>query len=44
MLFSGETIEPWGDAKRVNKFVVIGRNLPRDEITNAFQACFVGAN
>ncbi|KAJ1616316.1 cobalamin synthesis protein/P47K family protein [Pavlovales sp. CCMP2436] len=43
MLFSGETIEPWGDAKRVNKLVVIGRNLPREEITLSFQACFVDA-
>ncbi|KAG8470804.1 hypothetical protein KFE25_009225 [Diacronema lutheri] len=40
MLFSGETIEAWGEAPRVNKLIVIGKNLPRDEIVNAFNACF----
>lgn len=43
MLFTGETLEPWGDDPRVNKLIVIGRNLPREEITNSFKACFVDA-
>lgn len=41
MLFHGETIEPWGDEPRINKFIIIGRNLPREEITSSFEACFV---
>eukprot|EP00307_Rebecca_sp_RCC1486_P013878 CAMPEP_0119408688 /NCGR_PEP_ID=MMETSP1335-20130426/2165_1 /TAXON_ID=259385 /ORGANISM="Chrysoculter rhomboideus, Strain RCC1486" /LENGTH=341 /DNA_ID=CAMNT_0007432961 /DNA_START=10 /DNA_END=1035 /DNA_ORIENTATION=- len=43
MLFTGETLEPWGDEPHINKLIVIGRNLPREEITNSFKACFVDA-
>eukprot|EP00306_Pavlova_sp_CCMP459_P010150 CAMPEP_0185192310 /NCGR_PEP_ID=MMETSP1140-20130426/17860_1 /TAXON_ID=298111 /ORGANISM="Pavlova sp., Strain CCMP459" /LENGTH=336 /DNA_ID=CAMNT_0027759051 /DNA_START=11 /DNA_END=1021 /DNA_ORIENTATION=- len=43
MLFTGETIEPWGKDPRVNKLIVIGKNLPREEITNSFLACFTEA-
>mmetsp|Transcript_10533 Transcript_10533/g.35742 ORF Transcript_10533/g.35742 Transcript_10533/m.35742 type:complete len:546 (+) Transcript_10533:433-2070(+) len=45
MLFTGETLEPWAEGEaRVNKLIVIGRDLPREEITGGFEACFVKAS
>jgi G3E family GTPase len=31
--------EPWGDAKRTSRFVVVGFGLDRDALTRAFAAC-----
>jgi G3E family GTPase len=41
MLFTGEVLEPWGDAKRVNRLIFIGKNLNRDELKASFQSCLV---
>ena len=29
MLFTGETLTPWGDAPRINRLIFIGKNLDR---------------
>ena len=39
MLFTGEALEPWGDAPRVNRLVIIGRNLDRDALLASFESC-----
>jgi len=39
MLFTGEVLEPWGDAPRVNRLIFIGKNLVRDELRSSFEAC-----
>jgi G3E family GTPase len=39
MLFTGEALEPWGDAPRVNRLVFIGRNLDRDALLASFESC-----
>ena len=39
MLFTGETLGPWGEEKRVNRLVFIGRNLQRDALKASFEAC-----
>ena len=37
--FTGEALEPWGDAPRVNRLVFIGRNLDRDALLASFESC-----
>jgi G3E family GTPase len=45
MLFSGEFTEEWTkDEVRDSRFVFIGRNLDKDEITNNFLGCSVDLN
>jgi len=39
MLFTGETLGPWGDDKRVNRLIFIGKNLDRDALTKGFEQC-----
>jgi len=39
MLFTGETLGPWGEETRVNKLVFIGKNLNREELKSSFEAC-----
>ena len=41
MLFTGEVLEPWGDAKRVNRLIFIGKNLNREELKASFESCLV---
>lgn len=40
MLFGGQFTTPWGpDEKREGKFIFIGKNLDREEITSGFLKC-----
>lgn len=39
MIFTGEFDEKWGDEKRTNKLVFIGKNLDHEEIKASFKAC-----
>ncbi len=39
MLFYGETLGPWGDAKRTNRLIFIGKNLDREELRASFESC-----
>jgi len=39
MLFTGETLGPWGDDERTNRLVFIGKNLNRKELYASFEAC-----
>lgn len=39
MLFDGRPDRPWGDSRRRNSMIFIGRNLDRDELTEGFRAC-----
>ena len=39
MLFTGETLTPWGDAPRVNRLIFIGKNLDRASLEKGFEAC-----
>ena len=41
MLFTGETLKPWGDAPRVNRLIFIGKNLDRDALRQGFESCLV---
>ena len=41
MLFTGEVLEPWGDAKRLNRLIFIGKNLNREELKAGFESCLV---
>jgi len=41
MLFTGETLTPWGDAPRVNRLIFIGKNLDRDALRQGFESCLV---
>ncbi|MGD7733897.1 CobW family GTP-binding protein [Propionibacteriaceae bacterium G57] len=44
MLFDGDEGRPWAEGEpRLNRMVFIGRNLDRDELTEEFNACLVGA-
>ena len=43
MLFTGETLTPWGDAKRVNRLIFIGKNLDRASLEKGFEACLESA-
>ena len=36
-----QVLEPWGDAKRMNRLIFIGKNLNRDELTSSFKSCLV---
>ena len=39
MLFTGETLTPWGDAPRVNRLIFIGKNLDRASLEKGFDEC-----
>jgi len=39
MLFTGETLGPWGDAKRENRLIFIGKNLDREALNASFKSC-----
>ncbi len=39
MLFDGRPDRPWGDKKRKNSLIFIGRNLDRTELNEGFRAC-----
>lgn len=39
MLFTGETLAPWGDAPRVNRLIFIGKNLDRKMLETGFESC-----
>ena len=43
MLFTGETLTPWGDDKRVNRLIFIGKNLDRDALKKGFESCLEDA-
>ena len=43
MLFTGETLTPWGDAKRVNRLIFIGKNLDREALKKGFESCLEDA-
>ena len=39
MLFDGQAGGPWGEGRRSNRMVFIGRNLDRRELEESFRAC-----
>jgi len=40
MLFTGETLGPWGvDEPRINRLVFIGKNLDKESLTKSFESC-----
>ncbi|MBI1267882.1 MAG: GTP-binding protein [Cryomorphaceae bacterium] len=39
MLFDGKRDRPWGDEKRTNQLIFIGRNLNREELVEGFNSC-----
>lgn len=39
MLFDGRPDKPWGNSKRKNSLIFIGRNLDRNELTEGFRRC-----
>jgi G3E family GTPase len=39
MLFKGEPAQAWGNDKRINKLVFIGKNLNREELENGLKSC-----
>ncbi|MBS1793274.1 MAG: GTP-binding protein [Acidobacteria bacterium] len=39
MLFDGRPDKPWGNSKRANSLIFIGRNLNRQELIDGFKAC-----
>jgi len=39
MIFDGNPAQPWGDDERLNKLVLIGKNLKRDEIEAGLKSC-----
>jgi G3E family GTPase len=39
MLFDGRPDRPWGNERRHNSLIFIGRNLNREELTEGFRAC-----
>ena len=42
MMFKGEFTDAWADGEeRINRLIFIGKNLNRDELTRAFEACLV---
>jgi G3E family GTPase len=41
MLFDGRPDRPWGNEKRQNKMIFIGRNLDRAALEEGFRACLV---
>ena len=41
MLFDARFDRPWGAEPRMNTLVLIGKNLDRNELTEAFQSCLV---
>ena len=34
-----QVLEPWGDQKRVNRLIFIGKNLNREELKASFESC-----
>lgn len=41
MLFDGRPDRPWGNEKRTNQLIFIGRNLNREELVEGFNSCLV---
>jgi len=41
MVMDGSPGAAWGDEKRINKLVFIGKNLDREELEKGFRACLV---
>lgn len=39
MLFDGRPDRPWGDEKRSNQLIFIGRNLNKEELVEGFNSC-----
>ena len=39
MLFTGETLGPWGEGERINRLVFIGKCLDREELKASFEQC-----
>lgn len=39
MLFSADALGSWGEKKRENRIVIIGRNLPKEAIVKGFETC-----
>lgn len=39
MIFDGNPAQPWGDDKRTNKLVLIGKHLNREELENGLKSC-----
>ena len=40
MLFTGETLEPWGKGEpRVNRLIFIGKNLDKESLAKSFESC-----
>jgi len=39
MIFDGNPAQPWGEERRTNKLVLIGKNLNREEIENGLKSC-----
>lgn len=39
MVFGADVLGPWGDKKPETRFVIIGRNLPREAILKGFETC-----
>jgi len=39
MLFTGEVLEPWGDEKKMNRLIFIGKNLDKEKLETSFRAC-----
>jgi len=43
MLFTGEALGPWGEEKRVNRLIFIGKNLDKASLQSSFAACLEAA-
>jgi len=43
MLFTGEALGPWGEEKRVNRLIFIGKNLDKASLESSFAACLEAA-
>merc|ERR1719424_2346309 len=43
MLFTGETLAPWGEQPRVNRLIFIGKNLDRKQLEQSFELCMEAA-
>jgi len=39
MIFNGNPAQPWGDDKRINKIVFIGKKLNREELETGLKSC-----
>jgi hypothetical protein len=39
MIFDGNPAQPWGDERRTNKLVLIGKRLNREELEAGLKSC-----